>query len=79
MQKIKADMDLGSNLRKLRVQHQYTQDRLVAKLGVLGVNVTRAIYSRYETGELNIPVSTMVALRTIYACSYDDFFEGLTL
>jgi len=79
MQKLKVDMDMGSNLRKLRVQHQYTQDRLVARLGILDVSISRATYSRCETGELNIPIRVLVALRTIYACSYDDFFEGLSL
>jgi len=79
MQKIKADMDIGSNLRNIREDHHYTQDQIVAKLGVRNISVTRSTYSRYETGELNVPVSVLVGLHDIYHCSYDDFFFGLHL
>ena len=44
-----------------------------------GLSTTRGLYSRYETGELNIPIRLLVALHQIYHCSYDCFFEGLTL
>ena len=77
MQKLRVDM--SANLRRLRLEHRYTQDQLVAKLHLLEVPVTRAVYSRYETGELNIPVRTLVALHTLYRCSYDAFFDGLQL
>ena len=36
-----------------------------------------ATYEKYESGELNIRISVLVALREIYDCKYDDFFEGL--
>ena len=70
-------MNIGDNLRQLRKKHKFTQDRLVAKLELLEINITRSLYSRYETGELNIPISVLVALHEIYHCSYDDFFQGL--
>lgn len=79
MDRLTADMNMGSNLRLLRKKHKYTQDCLVARLGILGVSTTRSLYSRYETGELNIPVRLLVALHMIYGCSYDAFFEGLEL
>ncbi|MFQ7789955.1 hypothetical protein [Monoglobus pectinilyticus] len=37
----------------------------------------RTTYEKYENGELNIRISVLVALREIYDCKYDDFFEGL--
>lgn len=51
----------------------------MARLGILGLSTTRGLYSRYETGELNIPIRLLVALHQIYHCSYGCFFEGLTL
>ena len=66
MQKLRVDMNMGANLRRLRLEHRYTQDPLVAKLHLLEVPVTRAVYSRYETGERNIPVRTFVALHILY-------------
>ena len=68
MQKLKVDMDIGSNLRKLRKEHGYTQDQLTARISRYGVDITRAYYSRYETGELNIPVQVLVALHQLYGC-----------
>lgn len=79
MKKLAADVNMGSNLRGLRKTHGFTQDQLVAKLGILGVSTTRSLYSRYETGELNIPISLLIGLHEIYKCSYDTFFEGLAL
>ena len=77
MQKIKTDMNIGSNLRALREKKHYSQDQIIAKLGTRYIPITRSTYSRYETGELNIPVSVLVGLQDIYHCSYDDFFLGL--
>ena len=79
MEKLKADQNMGSNLRSLRKTNGFTQDQLVARLGILGVSTTRSLYSRYETGELNIPIRVLVALHEIYHCSYDAFFEGLSV
>ena len=79
MEKLKADLNMGNNLRRLRKANGLTQDQLVAWLGILGLSTTRGLYSRYETGELNIPIRLLVALHQIYHCSYGCFFEGLTL
>ncbi|MGL5435693.1 MAG: helix-turn-helix domain-containing protein [Lachnospiraceae bacterium] len=79
MQKLKADMNIGCNLRSIRNHHHYTQDQIVAKLGILDIQIIRSTYARYETGELNIPISVLVGLQKIYKCTYDDFFQGLNL
>lgn len=74
MQKFKNSIHFGYNLRSIRKKHNYTQDQVVAKLGLLEISITRSTYSRYETGELNIPINVVVALKQIYHCSFDDFF-----
>ncbi len=78
MEKLKAGLNMGNNLRRLRKANGLTQDQLVARLGPRP-STTRGLYSRYETGELNIPIRLLVALHQIYHCGYDCFFEGLTL
>ena len=45
----------------------------------MGCDIQRSTYEKYESGELNVRVSALVALVQIYGCSYDDFFAGLTL
>lgn len=79
MQKLKVDMKIGNNLRSLRKEHGYTQDQLIAQMARYGVDVTRSYYSRFETGELNIPIQVLVALHQVYNCSYDQFFNELFL
>lgn len=79
MQKIKNDnLNLGNGLRQMRKKYRFTQDQLVAQLLTqYGIDITRNFYSRLETGELNIPISVLVALRQLYNCSFDDFFNDL--
>lgn len=43
-------MNMGANLRRLRLEHRYTQDPLVAGLHLLEVPVTRAVCSGTKPG-----------------------------
>ena len=77
MQKLRQDINMGKNLRVLRNNATLTQEQVTAKLQVLGSEITRSIYSRYETGELNIKVSDLIRLKDVFQCRYDDFFVDL--
>ena len=76
-QKLKRDMRMGDNLRRLRLDHGYSQEKLCAELQRRGCDIGRTTYAKYESGELNIRASVIVTLKKIYNCSYDDFFAGL--
>lgn len=77
MDKLRQDSNIGKNLRKLRNTYQLTQEEVTAKMQILGCDdITRALYSRYETGELNIKVTHLRALKQIFRCSYDDILDG---
>ena len=75
-QKIKQDYYIGANLRRLRKQAGLTQEQAAARLQVEGIDMTRDFYAHIETGDYNIRVSELAALRKIYRCSYDDIFQG---
>ncbi|MEG2454967.1 MAG: helix-turn-helix transcriptional regulator [Oscillospiraceae bacterium] len=77
MDRLRQDKNMGANLRLLRKGRGLTQEQVAAQLQVAGCDTTRAVYSRYETGELNIKVGDLVALRRILRCEYGDFFAGL--
>jgi len=77
-QKIKANATLGTNLRKLRKQHGYTQEQIVAKLQLMNQDISRSAYAQIECGTYNIRVTELAALQTIYNISYDCFFESIT-
>lgn len=76
-QKLRRDLCMGNNLRKLRLEHGYSQEGICAELQRRTCDIGRTTYSKYEYGELNIRISVLIALKKIYNCSYDDFFAGL--
>ncbi len=78
-QKIRRDRNMGDNLRKLRLEHNLSQEKLCAELQRRGCDIGRSTYAKYEAGELNIRASIIIELKKIYNCSYDDFFEGLDI
>ncbi len=78
-QKIRCDRNMGDNLQRLRKANHLSQEKVCKALQLRGCDVGRSTYAKYEYGELNIPVSVLVALREIYHCTYDDFFYGLDM
>lgn len=76
-QKIRRDRNMGDNLRRLRLDHKLSQEKLCAELQRRGRDIGRTTYAKYEAGELNIRASVLIELRNIYGCTYDDFFKGL--
>jgi len=76
-QKIRRDRNMGDNLRKLRLEHRISQEKLCAELQRRGCDIGRTTYAKYEAGELNIRASVLIELRKIYNCTFDAFFEGL--
>lgn len=72
--KIKQDENIGPNLRKLRLEHGYSQEKLCEILQRDGCDIGRTTYEKYENGELNIRVSVLRSLVKLYKCSFDDFF-----
>lgn len=76
-QKIRRDRNIGSNLKRLRENHQISQEKLCAELQRRGCDIGRSTYAKYENGELNIRASVLIELKKIYECPYDEFFMGL--
>ena len=78
MQKIRPDMDIGHNIQRLRKKAGLTQDQTVAKLQLMGLEISKSTYAKIETKRMNIRVSELVALSRIFHVQINDFFEGLT-
>lgn len=76
-QKIRRDLNIGDNLRRLRNAHNISQEKLCAELQRRGCDIGRTTYAKYESGELNIRASVIVELCKIYGCGYDEFFKDL--
>ena len=77
MQKIRPDLDIGHNIQRLRRGASMTQDQVVAKLQLMGLNISKSTYAKLETNRMNIRVSELVALREIFRAEFNGFFNGL--
>ena len=75
MQYVLQDINIGENLLKLRKQNKMTQEQVVAKIQLLGSGMSRATYSKIETGTRNIKVSDVVALAQVFDVSIDELFR----
>ncbi len=77
MQKLRPDMDIGKNIQRLRKQNSLTQNQVIAKLNLMGLNMSPSTYAKIETNRMNIRISELVALSIILNAEFNDFFEGL--
>ena len=78
-QKIKQDFRIGPNIRKYRLQSHMTQEQVTAKIQLMGINISRSIYSQIEGGTYNIRVSELAAMKEIFNINYESFFEGISV
>lgn len=78
-QKIKQDISLGYNIRNLRKRSRLTQEQVVARLQLQGLEISRSSYSQIECGTYNIRVSELIALAELFQVDYNEFFKGLAL
>lgn len=80
--KIKQNKDkynIGSNIRKFRMENHMTQEQTVAKMQVLGVEISRSSFAQLECGLYNIKVQELLALSEIFNVSIANFFDGMSL
>ncbi|CAK7012616.1 MAG: hypothetical protein ENTB_04903 [Enterocloster aldenensis] len=78
-QKIKQDFRIEPNIRKYRLQSHMTQEQVTAKMQLMGINISRSIYSQIEGGTYNIRVSELAAMKEIFNINYESFFEGISV
>lgn len=69
--------NIGDNLKDLRFKSGLSQTKLCEELRELGCDIIRSTYEKYETGELNVKVTVLAALKNLYGCKWDDFFKDV--
>lgn len=75
MQWILQDIPIGRNIQNIRMEKNMTQQELVAKMQLLGSNMSRSTLANIETGRRNIKASDLKALQSIFKVDYSKFFE----
>ena len=78
-QKIKYNISLGNNIRTLRKQAHLTQEQTVARMQLMGIEISRSSYSQIECGTYNIRVSELVALAEIFHVDFNSFFSDVQI
>ena len=64
------DNIVAANITKIRKSLGYTQDSIAKYL-----EVSQAAYSKYESGELDIPISVIEKLASLFGVDEYDFYE----
>lgn len=62
-QKIRQDENIGENLKRLRMQKGLSQQKVCEVLQLMGCDIIRSTYQKYENGELNIKLQYYVNCR----------------
>lgn len=75
VQKIKQDISIGRNIRKLRNRAQLTQEQVVIQMQLMGCEISRLALSKIENEYQHVKVSELKALKTILNAKYEEFFE----
>lgn len=66
---------MGKNLLRLRKRSGMTQEQVAAKMQLLGSNMSRATYSKIETGTRNIKASDILAFSMVFGVPIDELFK----
>lgn len=80
--KIRKNTDnynIGKIIRKYRMQNHLTQEQTIAKMNLLGVDISRGTYSHIECGSANIEVVALLALAEIFHTPISSFFDEFSL
>lgn len=68
---------MAGTYRKYGIAEMLTQDQVIAKMNLMGIQISKSTYAKLETNRMNIKVSELVAMKEIFECEFNDFFEEL--
>ena len=72
---INYEKRVGENIRKLRIENNFTQEQLSAKLQVSGCDITRSALAKIEVGQRHIYPDELKAIKNILNVSYDSILD----
>ena len=75
-QKVKQDRSIGQTLRQLRLDANMTQEQVVTKMQLAGINISRSAYSQIECGTYNIRISELDAFISLFHTDYNSVFKN---
>ena len=76
-QKIKQDVGVGANIRRIRKQQKIGQTDLVRILQINGCDMTRECLVKIERGTQHIQASQLRAIKEALKTTYDALIDGI--
>lgn len=76
-QKIKQDIQIGINIRKIRKKRRLGQTDLVRLLQIEGCDMTRECLVKIERCVQHIQVSQLQAIKKVLDTTYDVLIDGI--
>lgn len=76
-QKIKQDIQIGINIRKIRKKRRLGQTDLVRLLQIEGCDMTRECLVKIERCVQHIQASQLQAIKKVLDTTYDVFIDGI--
>lgn len=67
--------NIGTNIRRIRLESKISQTDLVRILQLMGVDITREALVKIEKGTQHVKVSQLKAIKTALGTSYEELLE----
>lgn len=68
-------VQIGSNIKRLRIEKGLKLSELVTKVNLYGISMTIFSLSKIEANTQHIKASQLKAIKEILGCSYDDLLR----
>lgn len=68
-------IDIGSNIRKIRLSKGLKQIEVVRELQLRGFNVTKETMVKWEHGNKHFPASQLKAIKEILETTYEELLK----
>lgn len=66
---------VGANIKRLRTEQNLRAIDVIAKLNLLGIDISTGTFCKIESGLNNPSVDLLMKLTEIFQCDYNEFFK----
>ena len=70
-----VEKKIGQNIRELRENKGFTQDKMAALLQLSGCDITRSAVAKIEVGQRHLYPDEIVLIKRILEVEFEDIFD----
>ncbi|MDL2274083.1 helix-turn-helix domain-containing protein [Oscillospiraceae bacterium OttesenSCG-928-G22] len=75
-QDIKANKNMGANIKKARIAAGLTQEQLAAKMQTAGCDISRGTLAKIEAGIRHVSLEELRTIKAILKVEFDDLLDS---